>query len=51
MSGKCEDLNPGTDISNASPLAEAIGGPLSQCRPSGHVTTFIHREDPVHDGL
>ena len=50
MSGKCEDLNPGTDISNASPLAEAIGGPLSQCRPSGHVTTFIHREDPVHDG-
>ena len=50
MSSKCEDLNPGTDISNASPLAEAIGGPLSQCRPTGHFTTFIHREDPVHDG-
>jgi len=50
MSGKCEDLNPGTDISNASPLAEAIGGPLSQCQPSGHVTTFIHRDDPIHNG-
>ena len=50
MSGKCEDLNPGTDISNASPLAEAIGGPLSQCKPTGHFTTFIHREDPIHDG-
>ena len=50
MSGKCEDLNPGTDISNASPLAEAIGGPLSQCRPTGHFRTYIHREDPVHEG-
>ena len=28
MSGKCEDLNPGTNISNASPLAEALGGKL-----------------------
>lgn len=51
MSSKCEDLNPGTDISNATPLAEAIGGPLSQCRPSGHFTTFIHRDDPIHDGV
>jgi hypothetical protein len=50
MSGKCEDLNPGTDISNASPLAEAIGGPLSQCRPSGHFTTFISRDDVIHKG-
>ena len=63
MSGKCEDLNPGTDISNARPtvngvgqyvtaptLAEVIGGPLSQCRPTGHFTTFISRDDPVHNG-
>ena len=50
MSGKCEDLNPGTDISNATPLAEAIGGPLSQCRPTGHFTTFISRDDVIHNG-
>ena len=63
MSGKCEDLFPGTDISNARPtingvgqyvtaptLAEVIGGPLSQCRPTGHFRVFIHTDDPVHNG-
>ena len=57
MSGKCEDLNPGTGISNdvvnegdRISLSEAIGGPLAQCRPTGHFTTFIHRDDPIHDG-
>lgn len=63
MSGKCDDLFPGTDISNARPtidgvgqyvtaptLAEVIGGPLSQCRPTGNFRVFIHRDDPVHNG-
>ena len=50
MSSKCEDLNPGTDISNASPLAEAIGGPLAQCRPTGHFRVFISVDDPIHNG-
>ena len=47
MSSKCEDLNPGTDISNdvvnegdKISLAEAIGGPLAQCRPTGYFRVF-----------
>ena len=57
MSSKCEDLNPGTDISNdvvnegdKISLAEAIGGPLAACRPTGYFRVFIHRKDPVHYG-
>ena len=57
MSSKCEDLNPGTDISNdvvnegdKISLAEAIGGPLAQCRPTGYFRVFIDRKDPIHDG-
>ena len=57
MSSKCEDLNPGTDISNdvvnegdKISLAEAIGGPLAQCRPTGYFRVFIHRKDPIHNG-
>ena len=57
MSSKCEDLNPGSDISNdvvnegdKISLAEAIGGPYAQCRPTGHFRVFIHVDDPIHDG-
>ena len=57
MSSKCEDLNPGTDISNdvvnegdKISLAEAIGGPLAQCRPTGHFRVFISVDDPIHNG-